>query len=310
MRLAAELNTTEYFHLCNLRQDACKEPFRAHSTPTSSWSETCTLAQQPHTQMLRCSWVKRGSLLLVQFLFFCEILDNTNEQHPEVFKPEWVYTLDQFIPFPLGEFTNLIKYIWNASGSIDFHWCRSYLLGRLQPCWSGYLDCFTHSSAFKQHRRCSYFLVLFGSCASNGTDGCHRSAYIWLKSKDVPFFPPSLRCRSLALLHWLDKVRSHSGLVLRSIWKTGGDGFIPCRRVGNQTDEHTRNTWMSRWITSHTSGIRSALKNYRRPFCLQGHTLSRKWVGEGGGEVMRERQQPLKDVFSLKPELQKWGTDH
>lgn len=217
---------------------------------------------------------------LVYILFFCDILDNANEQHPEVFKPERVYMPDQFVPFPLGKFTNLIKYISNASGFIDFHYCRSYLLGRLQPCWSGYLDCLTHLSAFKQHRRCRYFLVLLGF---NGMDECHRSAYIWLKTKDVPFF--TLGCRSLTLSHQLDKVRNLSGPVLRSIWKTGGDQFIPRRRVGNQTDKHTQNTWMSRWITSHTLGIRSALKNYRRPFCLQGHTLSQKWVGGRWGYV-------------------------
>lgn len=149
----------------------------------------------------------------------------------------------------------------------------------LQPCWSGYLDCFTHLSAFKRHRRCRYFLMLLGSCAFSGTDECHRSAYIWLKAKAVPLF--SLGCRS----HPQDKERSHSGLVLRSIWKTRGDWFIPRRRVGNQTDKHTQNAWMSCWITSHTMGIRSAMKNYGRPFCLQGHTLSQKWevgLGENG----------------------------
>lgn len=126
-------------------------------------------------------WV--GSLVYI--LFFRDILDNANEQHPEVFKPERVYMPNQFIPFPLGKFTNLIKYISNASGFIDFHYCRSYLLGRLQPCWSGYLDCLTHLSAFKHHRRCRYFLVWLGF---NGMDECHRSAYFWLKTKDVPFF--------------------------------------------------------------------------------------------------------------------------
>lgn len=52
----SSLNCEQFcFHLCIFHQDACREPFRAHSTPTSFWSETCTSAQQPHTQMLRCS---------------------------------------------------------------------------------------------------------------------------------------------------------------------------------------------------------------------------------------------------------------
>lgn len=117
----------------------------------------------------------------------------------------------------------------------------------------------------------------------DGWDECHRSAYIWLKAKDVPLF--SLGCCSHSCTHPQDKERSHSGLVLRSIWKTRGDWFIPRRRVGNQTDKHTQNAWMSCRITSHTMGIRSAMKNYRRPFCLQGHTLSQKWevrLGDNG----------------------------
>lgn len=117
--------------------------------------------------------------------------------------------------------------------------------------------------------------MLLSSCAFSGTDECHRSAYIWLKAKDMPLF--SLGCRSHSRSHPQDKERSHSGLVLRSIWKTRDDWFIPRRRVGNQTDKHKQNAWMSCWITSHTMGIRSAMKNYGRPFCLQGHTLSEKW---------------------------------
>lgn len=131
--------------------------------------------------------------------------------------------------------------------------------------------------------------MLLGSCAFSGTDECHRSAYIWLKAKDVPLFP--LGCCSHSRSHPQDKERSHSGLVLRSIWKTRGDWFIPRRRVGNQTDKHTQNAWMSCWITSHTMGIRSAMKNYGRPFCLQGHTLSQKWevkLGENGSHFSKK----------------------
>lgn len=55
-----------------------------------------------HTHTHRWSAAPLGKtrvISLVHSLFFCEILDIANEQHPEVLKPEWVYMLDQCIPF-------------------------------------------------------------------------------------------------------------------------------------------------------------------------------------------------------------------